>query len=329
MTPVEVDDAMVLWVDYKYGNTIAADAKYKNKLLTITGIATEVGTDYSGDTYLKFGTDIPSYFGIYCTFKPEAISDVAAIIIGHTVTIQGICMGYSGYYWVYVEDCIVINNTNPTSTPTLTPTHTPTPTSTPMPTSTPTPTPTPIPTTTVLFSDDFSDPNSGWRIYDGIYGQVGYENGYYYVEDSALYNGIMWGNIQLSFSDFILEIETWLIDGTDYNWQSVSCRVQDDYNYYSFGISAGGGYLIEKVANGEQVLLRAPVSSSYINQGVGAVNLIHIECIGSSLSFSVNGHLLAQVTDNALSSGSISLDANAKNDTFTKVAFDNLVITEP
>ena len=56
---------------------------------------------------------------------------------------------------------------------------------------------------------------------------------------------------------------------------------------------------------------------------------MHIECIGSSLSFSVNGHLLDTVTDYSFSDGDIGLLATSWEGDLSEIAFDNLVVTEP
>jgi uncharacterized repeat protein (TIGR02543 family) len=181
----------------------------------------------------------------------------------------------------------------------------------------------------VLFSDDFSDENSGWVTYDEYDGLVAYLSGCLYIKDYTAQEGTMFGESQRYFTDFILEVETWLVDGTDYNWHIVGCRFSDEDNYYTFGISADGYYGIAKCVDAEQTFFVGPTYSSYINQGVGAVNLIHIECIGSSLSLSVNGHVLATVTDTTFTGGDIALAANAQADTFTEVAFDNIMVTKP
>jgi uncharacterized repeat protein (TIGR02543 family) len=181
----------------------------------------------------------------------------------------------------------------------------------------------------VLFSDDFSDESSGWVTYDGYDGRDAYLNGCLYIKDYTAYEGSMYSESQRYFTDFILEVETWLVGGTDYNWHVVYCRWMGEGNYYAFGISADGYYDIEKWVDGNVISLVVPTYSSYINQGVGAVNLIHIECIGSDLSLSVNGHLLEEVTDTTFSGGDISLAANALAGTFTEVAFDNIVVSEP
>jgi len=181
----------------------------------------------------------------------------------------------------------------------------------------------------VLFSDDFSDPNSGWDVSENSAGQVAYKNGHYSIKTYLSSPYCTYGEINRYFSDFILEVETWLVSGTDNNWHTVSCRVPDNNNFYQFSISADGYYVITKIFNGEQISLVTPTQSSYVNQVIGAVNLIHIECISNSLSLSVNGHLLRQVTDNTFSGGDISLEASESAGISTEIAFDNLVITEP
>jgi uncharacterized repeat protein (TIGR02543 family) len=181
----------------------------------------------------------------------------------------------------------------------------------------------------VLFSDDFSDPSSGWVTYDEYDGRVRYHDGCFYIKDYTSPAWTMYGEAQRYFTDFVLEVETWLVGGTDDNWQAVGCRFQDEDNGYDFAISADGYYEMVKWVNGDDIVFAGPTYSTYINQGVGAVNLIHIECIGSSLSLSVNGHLLTSTTDSTFSGGDISLGANALAGSYTEVAFDNLVITEP
>jgi len=187
-----------------------------------------------------------------------------------------------------------------------------------------------IPTTPeVLFSDDFSDESSGWVTYDEYDGRVIYQNGYLCIKDYTTHEGTMYSESQRYLTDFILEVETWLVSGTDTNWHGVSCRYKDDDNYYGFAIGADGYYTILKWVNGDETVFIAPTYSSYINQGVGAVNLIHIECIGSNLGLSVNGHLLWEGTDTSLTGGDITLAANSQAGTFTEVAFDNIVVSEP
>ena len=180
----------------------------------------------------------------------------------------------------------------------------------------------------VLFSDDFSDESSGWDTFDVSNGQAIYRDGYFYMKDYTD-DWTIYSESQHYFTDFVLEAETWLAGGTDDNWYGVMCRYMNSDNFYAFLIRSDGRYGIEKAVDGNRATLIEPTYSSYINQGMDAVNLIHIACIGSSLSLSVNGHLLATVTDDSFTDGDIALVADAVGGTFTEVAFDNIIVTEP
>lgn len=180
----------------------------------------------------------------------------------------------------------------------------------------------------VLFSDNFSNEAGVWDIYSGEDGSVFYKGGWLHLINNNPAQFATGTYAHQHFTDFILEVETKLIAGTDNNWHMVICRYQDSGSYY-FRISANGYYFISKLVNGIWTTLASVTYSSYINQGVDAVNLIHIECIGSNLSLSVNGHLLEQVTDTSLTGGDIALGADALAGTYTEVAFDNVIVTKP
>jgi len=182
---------------------------------------------------------------------------------------------------------------------------------------------------TVLFSDDFSQDTDDWDVYSDASGEVFYEGGWFHLLNYATADSNTFTLAYQYFDDFILEVETKLVDGTDDNWQSVLCRVQDADNYYAFGVSADGYYDIVRFSEGEMTVLASITYSGYINQGWDVVNTIYIECIGSSLTFAVNGYVLEQVTDNSVSGGYIGLDAQALSGTFTEIAFDNLIVVEP
>jgi len=161
----------------------------------------------------------------------------------------------------------------------------------------------------VLFSDSFSDEAGVWDIVSNEYGSVFYENGWLHLINYTPAPFDTYSLAHQHFTDFILEVETKLVDGSDDNFHSVAFRFNDEINYYIFGISADGYYLMSKWVNGNIVHLAGPASSSYISQGQDIVNLIRIECIGSNLSLSVNGQVLASVTDSTFTRGDIALFA--------------------
>ena len=188
---------------------------------------------------------------------------------------------------------------------------------------------TPVLAQEILFSDDFSDESSGWATFKDSGGEVFYEDAELHIKDYPFYQLATWTSPSQFFTDFILDVDTKLVDGTDSNWHIICLRLKDDYNYYGFHISSDGWYYINKVIDQKDTIFVQPTRSAYIDQGKDANNHIHIECIGSNLNFSVNGHKLRDVNDTTFSEGDIGLAAAALKGPSTEVTFDNLTIIEP
>jgi hypothetical protein len=128
------------------------------------------------------------------------------------------------------------------------------------------------------------------------------------------------------FTDFVLEVETKFVDGTDANWHTVCCRVDDENSYYEFGISADGYYRLAVWMMDEDIdPSNQPTFSSHIRQGRDAINLLRAECAGNNLRLLVNGHLLTKMTDNMLTGGDITLGVTSLAGTHSEIAFDNLI----
>ena len=186
---------------------------------------------------------------------------------------------------------------------------------------------------TVLYSDDLSQLRSEWQSeYDDTDGKIFYSGGSLHIRDNdppGVNRVKMVYTLNKNFNDFILDVDTNNIAGTDNNYQGVRIRSQDNYNEYIVSISADGYYTISKAENGNIIsLIGGPTQSSYINTGIGATNHIHIEANKNTLSLSVNGHHLSTVTDNTFREGAVRLSASClTSGSFTEVAFNNLVIT--
>jgi len=181
---------------------------------------------------------------------------------------------------------------------------------------------------TVLFQDDFTVDTGIWDVFSGADGEAFFWQGRLHVMNLTSAGFYTWSYAYQWFDDFILEVETRLIAGTDDNWHIIDVRDDGWGNYYSFCISADGYYMIKKWTGGSEATL-AFSTSSYINQGWGVDNLVHIECVGNYLSLWVNGHLLDEVYDSAYSAGDISLGVRSLAGTFSEVAYDNIIVVAP
>jgi len=178
----------------------------------------------------------------------------------------------------------------------------------------------------VLWQDDFSDPGSGWEVSDLSVGSVKYENGVYLVTASG--QSYMWGAANRSFGDGTIEVDATQVVGpaNDNNGYGVICRVQSNGDGYYFRISGDGFYAIHKLVDGQSEPLMDWEASDVINQG-NASNRISAVCNGSSLELTVNGELLAQVSDSTFTEGDVGLVAGSfEENEATEIRFDNLVV---
>ncbi len=180
-----------------------------------------------------------------------------------------------------------------------------------------------------LHVDDFSDPDSGFNRQSDADTITDYVEGEYKIEVFTA-NLNVWSVAGPGFTDSIIEVNAHTASGTENNLYGLICRHQDDDNFYFFAISADGYYAIGKLKDGEIVMLSSPVFeySDKILTGLAA-NHIAASCAAQTLSLTVNGSKLAEVTDADFSHGRAGLVAGTFDDTPTEVRFDDLLVTQP
>lgn len=85
--PVIAIDALTIHKEYK-DNEVAADLKYKDKQLEITGVVEDIGKDILGDIYVNLDTGEP-LAGVRVTVAKNQEESIAALEKGQTVTFVG------------------------------------------------------------------------------------------------------------------------------------------------------------------------------------------------------------------------------------------------
>lgn len=181
-----------------------------------------------------------------------------------------------------------------------------------------------------LFSDDFSDPSSGWdRVVDDE-GINDYTDGGYRIFVNKP-NWYFWSNPNLQFTDVVIDVDARKLAGPDENDFGVICRYKNEQNFYFFTVGNDGFYGVSKVINGEESLIgmdRMQFNDTAIKLGSDS-NHLTAECVGNRLTLTVNGTVLADVTDSDLTSGDVGLIAGSYDAPGVDILFDNFVVTRP
>ena len=178
------------------------------------------------------------------------------------------------------------------------------------------------PLTPLPYSDDFSDPSSGWETLSDLNADVRYDAGALRILIKRE-NLIQWSAAGKRFNDGIFEVEARPNGGPVDNGFGVIFRMQDRNNFYHFAISSDGYWRAGYVQNGDWNNWDDWQPHPAIRPG-SEVNRIKIIMEGAKLSFFVNDQFIASREDNLFASGDIGVFALTLIDApGTDIVFDN------
>ncbi len=182
----------------------------------------------------------------------------------------------------------------------------------------------------ILFSDDFSATDNHWDQVSETDRVTDYYNNTYRIMINKT-NNDAWANpSNQSFADTHIEVDATKKDGPDDNDFGVICRYKDVNSFYYGVVSSDGYYGILKMASGSGKTLgyESMQQNKNIVQGTGT-NHIRFDCVGSTLTLSVNGFILDQQTDTDYTTGNVGLIAGTFSTKGADVLFDNFVVYKP
>jgi hypothetical protein len=183
----------------------------------------------------------------------------------------------------------------------------------------------------ILFQDDFSQPANGWMATKTDYAEFSYVEGEYRILLSKPNFNTYSYLPNKTFENFSVEADVRLAAGPSNGVFGILCRGDADEktlrNGYVFAIRADGFYAIMKrtsptfwdaIAYGKE--------SKAIKPG-NVVNHIRADCVGGTLTFSVNGEKLLEKADADFKKGGVGLivTSQPKSEPLD-VRFDNLVV---
>ncbi len=179
---------------------------------------------------------------------------------------------------------------------------------------------------TILYSDDFSDPSSGWDIDTWDDGAVDYVDGEYHVTVNTP-NWLVWSYLGDDYDNIIINADTRVVSATGKGDYGLICRYVDENNFYAFEVSEDGYFIIWKQMDGEMITLYDWETSDAIpSNGKMTINA---GCIGNHLIMGVNDALLADITDDSFSTGKVGIIVGTLEETGLTVGYDNFVVIKP
>lgn len=230
---------------------------------------------------------------------------------------------------VLISGCQVVTNLLPTQTPY--PTHTPYPTLTPYPTFTPIPSPTSTPEKKVIYQEnDFSGVDSCFSIGSDPDVQRSAEDGQFHIAVQTP-NFYGWTLCDKDLRNFIMDVDATVIEGPNSNVYAYGVLFRYDnasQGFYAFLISGDGYYALDAIYPSDFFSLLAWSSIREIGLGK-KTNHLRVHAMGDQIELYVNGAHVGLIREGTLRSGPLGFIVQTYDETGVRVAFDNLVITEP
>ncbi|MHB1294575.1 MAG: zinc-ribbon domain-containing protein [Anaerolineae bacterium] len=183
-----------------------------------------------------------------------------------------------------------------------------------------------LPAGALLYSDDFSDSESGWDYWQAEESSIWYEGERYHVQVDKV-DWMAWGNPYQSFEDCVVEVEASYVDGPEDNDYGMILRYMDNDNFYRYEISTDGYYRFDLMQDNAWTSLIEWTESSLINTG-DATNVMAAVCDGNTFTFYINGVEVDSYTDDNYPSGDVGLTAGTLEETGVHIAFDNIKVWE-
>lgn len=181
----------------------------------------------------------------------------------------------------------------------------------------------------VLFSDDFSTNDNGWKTWNQ-------DNAYVNIEGGGLYFQInepeydYWSKPGFKFENLVIQTDAIKVGGPNNNSYGVICRMLDEANFYAFLISSDGYAGILRVKEGVYELLNNNSMEFFAEIAQGdALNQITATCNDTQLSLAINGKIVLQEEDTNFTVGDIGFIAGTFAEPGVEIIFDNLVVLQP
>jgi len=182
----------------------------------------------------------------------------------------------------------------------------------------------PLPPFCLLYSDDFSDPASGWPVYDSPDYSLGYMNGEYRIAVMDRSTNWVWVGGGFGSSDYRVVVDARAASNLDGGVGLVFGMADYPRNFYLFEVSDGWFGLWRHFSVATWTALIDWQPSAAIHAGTQA-NRLEVVRSGDSIRLYANGQWIGETTDDAYHGSGIGLWAQRYSGDFDG-RFDNLEV---
>ncbi len=194
-----------------------------------------------------------------------------------------------------------------------------------------TPTPAPTATASALFTDNFTDPKSGWNELSSDNAVMKYASGAYLIQVKKD-NWLAWSTASQNFSNIQIWVTASGVAKSSDTFFGLMCDFVDNNNFYYAGINSNGEFAIIQYGKGQHVFLNRAgkvASSDQLKPGQAAYRL-GLACGHGSITLSAESSPLETVSAPGLGAGDVGLfvwTLDLPGGETRQVRFENLEVT--
>lgn len=195
----------------------------------------------------------------------------------------------------------------------------------------------PSPTPQVFFQDAFETTQHGWNRAAEDNSWTDYGSGVYVIQVEKA-NTLMWANPSADSQQAIpknvrIVVTATRQSGSENNAFGITCRVQDQDNFYFLVVSSDGYYAIGKMDKGRISFLgernKRTMDRMESRPRAGQPLTIEAICRENMLTLRLNGKALRSLTDDTFKQGGVGLIAATFGEPNVEIHFDNFRAEKP
>ncbi len=178
------------------------------------------------------------------------------------------------------------------------------------------------------FTDDFSDPESGFALRSADDGSIGYQAGQLQFNVEQTGSEFVSKSGRVSDADVFIQVTYEQVNGPLASEIGLVCRlVKAENSYVAAAISASGNYRLWQVRGGETQVLVDWTAFNPLDAPNQGRHTLSLTCRGADVALAFDGNEIGRATDGDPQPGDVGLLAGLSGDPPLTVNFDDLLVT--